>query len=595
MTFSYTHHDSVDEMYSVLSESVENDILEGLKASPFVALQIDEGTDCSNLSTLMIYVRYLADGKVKSKFISVNELPGASSDDIFGILIQFLKEKNIDVSKIIGIASDGASVMQGVKKGVTTKLKSYCPFLVRTHCMAHRLALASEKACKQVPYMIKFLEVVNRLGKLCKFSPKFCRELESSKTLLGNTGAGKLKQIFFTRWLSFNDCIEAMVNCIDSLIACLHTVREDSAHGVTATGILKNVASYKFIATTYFCADVVGILSILSKCMQKQGLLYSNIKSQVESSMVAILAFQETDGPYLKEFKNLIDATPPTEFPMVSTFKSHDISDSEKQRNEFVSIRKNLIQNIVQFMENWFPDSGIMNAFCCLDPKSLTTLSHDQFEELLEHFGNAKKEDDHQNAERKQLEPMVNKTAARTEFSIVEGIIKQHQHLDIETFYCQFIYTNTDAYPNLKILYEAALVCPCTSVDCERGFSQYNLIKTNHRNLLKITHVNQLAMIAIEGPALSVFDFKSAFEVWINKKDRRVFKAMFDLESKTVMDVNQNDHLAADVNQNVQIKNKGVDVNQNEVEVENCENDVLIENKIKRLEELMLKVIQKKF
>ena len=62
------------------------------------------------------------------------------------------------------------------------------PFLVRTHCIAHRLALASEKACKQVPYMVKFIEVINRLGiyKLCKFSPKFCRELEKCKLLHGN-------------------------------------------------------------------------------------------------------------------------------------------------------------------------------------------------------------------------------------------------------------------------------------------------------------------------------------------------------------------------------------------------------------------------
>jgi hypothetical protein len=40
----------------------------------------------------------------------------------------------------------------------------------------------------------------------------------------------------------------------------------------------------------------------------------------------------------------------------------------------------------------------------------------------------------------------------------------------MEKFYCQIIYKNADAYPNLKVLYEAALVCPSTSVDCERGF-----------------------------------------------------------------------------------------------------------------------------
>jgi len=162
---------------------------------------------------------------------------------------------------------------------------------------------------------LKFIEVINRLGKLCKFSPKFCRELEKCKLLHGNTSVGKLKQIFTTRWLSFNDCIEAMVKCIDSLISCLHSVKEDSAHGVTSTGLLKNVASYKFIASTYFWS----------------------------SSITAVMILGEKDGPYMEEFQTLVAASPPTEFPMGTRFMSHDISDSERQRNEFLSVRKSMV------------------------------------------------------------------------------------------------------------------------------------------------------------------------------------------------------------------------------------------------------------
>jgi len=55
----------------------------------YTCTQIDEGTDCSNLSTLMVYVRYLVDGIVHSKFASVRELPGASADAIVGVLMNF--------------------------------------------------------------------------------------------------------------------------------------------------------------------------------------------------------------------------------------------------------------------------------------------------------------------------------------------------------------------------------------------------------------------------------------------------------------------------------------------------------------------------
>jgi hypothetical protein len=66
------------------------------------------------------------------------------------------------------------------------------------------LKISSEvKACKQIPYMVKYLEVVNRLGKLCKFSPKFCRLLANSKKAHDQSDALKLKQVFFYQMVIF--------------------------------------------------------------------------------------------------------------------------------------------------------------------------------------------------------------------------------------------------------------------------------------------------------------------------------------------------------------------------------------------------------
>ena len=59
---------------------------------------------------------------------------------------------------MIGIATDGASVMMGVQRGVTTtgRFKSVQPYIVATHYMAHRLQLACQKAAKKVPYLQKY-------------------------------------------------------------------------------------------------------------------------------------------------------------------------------------------------------------------------------------------------------------------------------------------------------------------------------------------------------------------------------------------------------------------------------------------------------
>lgn len=72
-------------MYNVLGESIQSNI----KQSPFFSFQIDEGTECSNLTTLMVYIRYFNESGV---FFSVNELQGCSFNEMFNCIISVLKE-----------------------------------------------------------------------------------------------------------------------------------------------------------------------------------------------------------------------------------------------------------------------------------------------------------------------------------------------------------------------------------------------------------------------------------------------------------------------------------------------------------------------
>ena len=86
-------------------------------------------------------------------------------------------------------------------------------------------------------------------------------------------------------------------------------------------------------------------------------------------------------------------------------------------------------------------------------------------------------------------------------------------------------------------------------------------------------------MISIEGPPLSEYKFKEAFNVWISKRDRRAFKAMFVCKSIVLKEP----IVVKDV-QNV--------LNQDDASETDCELDH-IETKIKRLEELLMGVVKK--
>jgi hypothetical protein len=67
-------------------------------------------------------------------------------------------------------------------------------------------------------------------------------------------------------------------------------------------------------------------------------------------------------------------------------------------------------------------------------------------------------------------------------------------------------------------------VLPATSVDCERGFSNLNRIKTNGRNRLGDKHLESLLRISTVG--MDAVSFRQHREVlvkrWKGTRDRRI-------------------------------------------------------------------------
>ncbi len=77
-----------------------------------------------------------------------------------------------------------------------------------------------------------------------------------------------------------------------------------------------------------------------------------------------------------------------------------------------------------------------------------------------------------------------------------------------------------DQFPQMLKLLDIALTVPVSSVDCERGFSKQNLIKTKIRAKLKTENVSTLMKMSVDTPDMDKFDFHAAFVIWCSIKDR---------------------------------------------------------------------------
>ncbi|PKY61290.1 hypothetical protein RhiirA4_449820 [Rhizophagus irregularis] len=115
----------------------------------------------------------------ESVVAEVKESPYASADGIMNVINLFITQKELDITKLRHFGSDGAATMTGIRNGVATQLKKLNNFITSTHCVAHRLHLASEEAANETPYFAYYKTIIK--GIYSYFSNSYKRMYELKK------------------------------------------------------------------------------------------------------------------------------------------------------------------------------------------------------------------------------------------------------------------------------------------------------------------------------------------------------------------------------------------------------------------------------
>lgn len=100
---------------------------------------------------------------------------------------------------MIGIASDGANVMQGIHHSVVALFKKDIPHLFSLLCSSHSLALCASKAAEKLPSGLeKFLKSVYMY---LKYSNKRTQKFREIQTML-DVPQHRILNTCDVRWLS---------------------------------------------------------------------------------------------------------------------------------------------------------------------------------------------------------------------------------------------------------------------------------------------------------------------------------------------------------------------------------------------------------
>lgn len=86
------------------------------------------------------------------KNVTIND-PKSDATVLFKYLKDTCTKDGLNMAKVVGFGSDGASVIVGKHSSVSTRVKKESPHCINIHCIAHRLNLATSQASRNIPFM----------------------------------------------------------------------------------------------------------------------------------------------------------------------------------------------------------------------------------------------------------------------------------------------------------------------------------------------------------------------------------------------------------------------------------------------------------
>jgi hypothetical protein len=429
-----------------------------------IGVLIDESTSLSKQSCLIVYLRVALDetaGPV-TFFLDIVEPAATTAAGIESCLLQCLEFHgfNHDFLKNcwVGIGVDGASVMMGEKCGVTARLKSKFPLIVRWHCFNHRLELSVGDAAKSCSEINHFKAFMDTLYATYSVSPKAQRELSECANQL-DVQLLRIGRVLNVRWVA-SSCrtVKAVWESYLALYAHFRNKADDrSLDGKERSkfsGMASKLANPSFIKNLGLLYDALEELGDLSLALQKSNVNIFSANKLIARQAKLFVARKEGECDYYAEacegvrtgsFKGVTVAVPSG--ASVNRNKVHEISVAQFYQALADSMFARLMPE---------SDKDFCRAVEVLDQSNLPA-------EMSPEYGEA------------QVKVLCNKFG----FSFSE----------IKTAFRTFKDTSGGVVPiELKRLQNCIETIPVSTAACERGFSEMNIVSTALRTRLTVQH-----------------------------------------------------------------------------------------------------------
>ena len=319
--------DTIRRRISEMGQDIKCQLNDAVKRGKF-SLQIDESTDVSGLAQLLVFVRYIANGKPEEDLLMCVSLIGTcTGEDIFYAVDKRLKNDGISWEQCISICTDGAGAMAGKHKGFLARVLQVAPQINFTHCIIHRENLA----CKTLDPDLK--SVFNAAIKIVNFIKS--RPLQTRLfTILCNEMGSLHKSLLLhseVRWLSRGKVLTRLFELRDEVYLFLM----DRKHELAA-----NLTDPDWIVKLLYLSCIFEKLNSLNLSLQGESMNILTANSKIE-------AFKKK----LKHWADLLESGKMDMFSDLNDF----LEENELNQNIVKQSILNHLQDLTQWFDKYFP------------------------------------------------------------------------------------------------------------------------------------------------------------------------------------------------------------------------------------------------
>nr|XP_028596611.1 nucleolar complex protein 2 homolog isoform X3 [Podarcis muralis] len=513
---AHTDDEAVKQIVHYIAESLRLELRDKLSKAEFFGILADGSTDRLAVTADIIYFYYIFEGGLKCSYGAIRECTSENATGGTSTIESVLRDYVPDwKSKLTAISFDGAGANMGTVSGVAKQFQDNCPGLVAVHCVAHRLELAIGDAFKSVKFARVAEDVVCGIYTFYYSRPERAKVLKDIDEVLSEKALRHIG-IRRTSWLqSKNRVVKALANNLPLVVADLEQIMSGSGAELDwkeaeLKEYLERLKSEQFVRFLFLMDDISNTLARLSEAFQRKCVSVNDVGISLASARERLRRMVKGSGPQLRKFESTVQLE-----DGVLVYRGVKIVRSASEIECFEEDRRVLLSSIVEGIDKRLDsirNDKVLRNVEIFDPCNVP-------EPVGERDSSTSNHGEKELSELMQALPInvkVDKEAIMEEYQDFKVWARNKRVITCEEAWqrLQAESTASDSYINICKVLNFLQVLPLSTAECERGFNQLNLIKTDIWNSPLVATIDDLLMIQMNGPNLEVFNPENAINLW---------------------------------------------------------------------------------